>query len=92
MEYIHPNDQQTAEQFNLMIASDELPDVIEYDWTGRSAGSYPGGPEKAIQDGVILELNDLIDQYAPNLKKNLKRIRCLIKWSRQTAANIMYFP
>lgn len=33
--------------------------------------SYPGGPEKAISDGVIIALNDVIDQYCPNLKKYL---------------------
>lgn len=92
VEYIHPNDQQTAEQFNLMIASDELPDVIEYDWTGRSAGSYPGGPEKAIQDGVILELNDLIDQYAPNLKKKLEADKELDKMVKTDSGKYYVFP
>lgn len=92
VEYIHPNDQQTAEQFNLMIASDELPDVIEYDWTGRSAGSYPGGPEKAIQDGVILELNDLIDQYAPNLKKKLEADPTLDQMVKTDSGKYYVFP
>lgn len=31
----------------------------------------PGGPEKAINDGVIIKLNDLINQHAPNLKQFL---------------------
>ncbi|MHA2856255.1 extracellular solute-binding protein [Paenibacillus lautus] len=92
VEYIHPNDQQTVEQFNLMIASDELPDVIEYDWTGRSAGSYPGGPEKAIQDGVILELNDLIDQYAPNLKKKLEADPTLDRMVKTDSGKYYVFP
>ncbi|KKO52539.1 extracellular solute-binding protein [Paenibacillus sp. DMB20] len=92
VEYVHPNEQQTAEQFNLMIASDELPDVIEYDWTGRSAGSYPGGPEKAIKDGVILELNDLIDQYAPNLKKKLEADPELDKMVKTDSGKYYVFP
>ncbi|MFD2114644.1 extracellular solute-binding protein [Paenibacillus yanchengensis] len=62
--YTHPPVGQTSEKFNLMVASNELPDVIEYTWT-----AYPGGPEKAIKDKVILPLNDIIDQYAPNLKR-----------------------
>ncbi|WP_425453996.1 extracellular solute-binding protein [Paenibacillus flagellatus] len=61
-----PQGQQATEQFNLMMTSDKLPDVIEYSWTG-----YPGGPEKAIKDGKIVKLNDLIDKYAPNFKKVL---------------------
>ena len=32
---------------------------------------YPGGPEKAINDGNILALNDIIDKYCPNLKAYL---------------------
>lgn len=68
VEFQHPplDAQQQKEQFNLMLASSQLPDVIEYGWTG-----YPGGPEKAIQDNKIIKLNDLIDKYAPNLKKLL---------------------
>jgi putative aldouronate transport system substrate-binding protein len=64
IEFLHPPVGQDKEQFNLMIASDELPDLIEYKWL-----EYPGGPEKALEDGVIVELNDLIDKNAPNLKK-----------------------
>lgn len=62
----HPPQGQDAEQFNLMLTSGQLPDVIEYHWT-----SFPGGPEKAVKDGRIIKLNDLIDQHAPNLKKIL---------------------
>ncbi|UYO02424.1 extracellular solute-binding protein [Paenibacillus sp. PSB04] len=92
VKYVHPNDQQTKEQFNLMIASDELPDTVEYDWTGRSAGSYPGGPEKAIKDGVILELNDLIDKYAPNLKKKLEADKELDKMVKTDSGKYYVFP
>jgi putative aldouronate transport system substrate-binding protein len=56
------------EQLTVMLASGDLPDMIEFDW----AKGFPGGPEKAIKDGYILKLNDLIDKYAPNLKKYLK--------------------
>lgn len=72
--FLHPPVGQAGEQFNMMMASRDYPDVIEYTWD-----SYPGGPAKAIEDGVIIRLNELIDQHAPNLKKimddnpNLKR-------------------
>lgn len=62
VEYIHPSLTNAAEKFNLMVASGELADIIEYSW-----GYY--GPSKAIKDEIILPLNDLIDAYAPNLKK-----------------------
>ncbi|WP_339320419.1 extracellular solute-binding protein [Paenibacillus sp. FSL R10-2734] len=66
IEFNHPPQGNEKEQFNLLIASRDLPDMIEFDWL-----SYPGGPEKAINDGVIIKLNDLINQHAPNLKQFL---------------------
>ncbi|NSW89480.1 MAG: extracellular solute-binding protein [Firmicutes bacterium] len=66
IEWLHPPAGQEAEQFNLMISTNNLPDMIEYNWT-----NYAGGPEKALQDGVFIRLNEVIDKYAPNLKKIL---------------------
>ena len=63
----HPAVGQEKEQFNLMIASRELPDIIEYNWSG-----YAGGIQKAIDDGIILPLNDLIAEHAPNYAKMLE--------------------
>mgnify|MGYP005840618981 CR=1 FL=1 len=65
IDYQHPPaGQQVSEQFNLLVASGNYPDIIEWNWL-----SFPGGPEKAIKDKVILRLNEVVDQYAPNLKK-----------------------
>lgn len=66
LEFLHPPVGQVEEQFNLLIASGEsdLPDLIEYDWI-----NYPGGPDKAISDGIILDLTELIEKFAPNMKK-----------------------
>ena len=61
--WIHPAQGQERESFNLMIASNDLPDMIYTNWSRE----YPGGPEKAISDGVIVRLNDLIAEHAPNL-------------------------
>lgn len=66
MEFQHPAAGQVSEQFNLLMSKDTLPDMIEYSWI-----SYPGGPEKAIEDGVIIPLNDVIEKYCPNLKAYL---------------------
>lgn len=56
-----------GESFNLMLASGELPDVIQYDWY-----NIKGGPEKQIEDGVIIDLTEPIKKWAPNLKKYLE--------------------
>lgn len=64
--FLHPPTGGENEQFNLLVADGDLPDVMEYHWQ-----NYPGGPEKAISDGVIVSLNDIINQYCPNLKAYL---------------------
>ena len=56
------------DQFNLMIASRQLTDIIQWGWSG-----YSGGPQKALLDKVIIPLNDYIPKYAPNLKKYLDK-------------------
>ena len=56
-----------GESFYLMLASGDLPDVIQYDWY-----NVKGGPEKYIDDGVIIDLTEAIDKWAPNLKKYLE--------------------
>lgn len=61
--YTHPAAGQESEKLNLMIASGKLPDVIEAAWSG-----YSGGPQKAINEKVILPLNDY-KEYAPALFK-----------------------
>lgn len=58
----------SADQFNLMLASGDLPDIIYSDWIYN----YAGGPTKAIENNLIIPLNDVIDKYSPNLKKYLK--------------------
>jgi len=63
----HPPSNAVSEAYNVMLASGDLPDIIEYNFT-----IYPGGPEKAIYDEIILKLNDVIDKFAPNLKARLK--------------------
>lgn len=76
------------QQFNVMLASGDLPDMIEYNWTN----GYPGGPEKAIKDGYILKLNDLIDKHAPNLKKYLKEHPDVDKMVKTDNGSYYIFP
>ena len=69
--FLHPPTAANAarEQLNLMIASNDLPDIVEWNWV--SPTDFPGGPEKGIADNTILRLNSIIDQWAPNLKAYL---------------------
>lgn len=54
---------QHVEAFNLMINAGDLPDIIIDDFN-----AYPGGRVAALADGLILEVTELVNQYAPNYR------------------------
>lgn len=87
IDFIHPVIGQETEQFNLMIASGEYPDLIWYNWA-----SYPGGPEKAIADGVIIPLNDLIDKYCPNVAQKVTGNPDISRTMSTDSGVYFYFP
>ena len=51
---------QEADQFSLMMASGELPDII------IEPERYPGGVEAGVNEGAYLNLTDRMEKYAPN--------------------------
>ena len=62
VEFIHPASGSTGtEAFQILLASGDYPDMMEYNWS-----NYPGGADQAINDGVIISLNDYLKDYAPN--------------------------
>ena len=82
----HPAVGQEREQFNLLIASRDLPDIIEYDWT-----SYAGGVQKAVDDGVIIPLNDYMEEYAPNYSKFFEDYPAIAKQVKTDDGTICVF-
>ncbi len=88
IEFLHPPTGQSKDQFNLMIASGDLPDIIEYGWLN----GYPGGPEKAISDGHILELSEIFEKYCPNITKYLADNPDVDKMIRTDAGSYYCFP
>ena len=87
IQFIHPAMGQEAEQFNIMLASQDYPDLIWYNWI-----AFPGGPQKAIDDGVILPLNDLIDQNCPNIREKVTGNPEIAKTILTDEGNFYYFP
>ena len=67
VKFIHPPVGQEADQLNILLASEDLPDIIENNWY-----DFPGGPAKAMQDDFIIDLTDVIAKDSPNLAKYLK--------------------
>lgn len=62
VEFVHPSAGTTGtEAFQILMSSGDYPDMIEYYWA-----TYTGGPDQAINDGVIISLNDYLEDYAPN--------------------------
>ncbi|WP_240415384.1 extracellular solute-binding protein [Paenibacillus periandrae] len=76
-----------SQEFNLILASGDLPDIWTNDWL-----NFPGGPEKAIELGYIMKLNDVIDKYAPNLQKALKDNPEMAKSIRTDTGAYYAFP
>ncbi len=87
IDFKHPTAGQETQQLNLTIASGDLPDMMYTGWS-----SIPGGPEKAVKDGVIQPLNDLIAKYAPNLTKLLNDDPQLKKDSVTDAGTFYMMP
>ena len=88
VEYLHPPTGAAREAFNLMVADGTYPDIIEWNF----ASGYPGGPEKAMADNVITPLNDIIDKWAPNLKKVLTDNPEWAKQARTDSGKYYVFP
>lgn len=87
LQFIRPPANQAKEAINVLLTSGELPDMIEYEWS-----NYPGGPEKAIKDGYILRLNDIIDQHAPHLKQYLSEHPDIDMQIRTASGSYYAFP
>lgn len=54
----------TSEKLNLMLVSDQVPDIVEMDRGAAANDQY-------INNGKVIALDDLIEEYGPNIKKQL---------------------
>ncbi|MBR3934773.1 MAG: extracellular solute-binding protein [Clostridia bacterium] len=60
--FLHPTKGSTgSEAFQILLTSADMPDMVEYNWK-----SYPGGPDMAIENKVIISLNKYMKESAPN--------------------------
>lgn len=82
LEITHPAD------FAVLLASGNLPDII----ANYNIGNYSGGPSQAIRDKIIHPLNDLIDEYAPDLKRLLDSNEEYQKVNSTPDGDIIGFP
>ncbi len=60
----HPAVGSEKESFQTMILSNSYPEFVQ-----SIKGYYDGGVDKAIDDGVLLALNDYVDMYMPHYRQ-----------------------
>lgn len=61
LEFIHFHPDTQNEQFNLVMASGDYPDVMN-----GMVNNYTGGADKAIEDEVFIDLGEYLEEYAPH--------------------------
>lgn len=69
IEYSHPSSTATQEQFNLLVASGNLPDIM---WYNSNSAYYAGGLDAMVEDENFLDLNDYAE-YMPNYLAAINR-------------------
>ena len=86
VEWILPSRGNEQQQFNLLLASGDMPDIVEWRWP-----DYTGGAEKALQDGIIANLEDL-QQYTPNFRRAMESDLEFGKAAKTDSGSYYYFP
>lgn len=61
IEFTHPAAGQEKEEFGLMLVANEIPDIIQ-----TFPDYYTGGVLAGYDDGLVLDLTDLVKEYAPD--------------------------
>lgn len=88
VEYVHPPVGQETEKFNIMIASGELPDIVE-----RPLSATSEGVDGMIDGGYVKELTpEFLKDYAPNFWKKVSEDKELNKWVISNSGKYYGFP
>ncbi len=74
-------------QYLAMMASGNYPDIIQW----QHNNDYTGGVSQMYKDGIIIELNDVIDKYMPNYKKLLEENPQVAKTLMDDEGRYLYF-
>ena len=83
-----PSDAAT-EKFGLLLVSDSLPDAI---YLGEDSLSYPGGGDKAIDDGTFIDLKDYVETYMPNYRAYRNSDELVSKMTLTDQGRMYYIP
>ncbi|MGI5857689.1 MAG: hypothetical protein ACOX64_14725 [Candidatus Merdivicinus sp.] len=72
--------------FSVYLASGDYADIIVYGWNG-----YSGGAAKAISDGIIIGIEDYVEEFAPDYWKVLNSDPNYLKGTMTSAGNMVGF-
>ena len=81
------NGDEIQAQYLAMLASGNYPDIIQW----QHNNSYVGGVSQLYADGIIIELNDVIDKYMPNYKALLEANPHVAKTLMDSEGRYLYF-
>lgn len=88
IEYIYCTAGQEWEQFNLLLASGEFPDIVNFWW-----GQVPGGVDKLIKSGMIYKMDDeFLKKNAPDFYEQLKLSDMYDKACKTDGGDYYQFP
>lgn len=88
IEWNTPAASMEKEQFNIMLASGDLPDLINFNFT-----NYTGGAVALYNEGVLIRLDEYnMDTYAPNLLSFLGATPEFLKAAKDDEGHLYYFP
>ncbi len=83
IDYVHPASDNVSEARNLMLADQNYPDIMN---------AKAAEVEQFFADGVIISLNDVIDQYMPNFKAFLEENPDIAKMISSEDGTYYYIP
>ena len=89
IEFLHPAAGQAKEQFNLLIASGDLPDIIGQNPWGPAY--YKGGSSAGVEDGVFVDLMPYLPTYAPDFYNMVMSDEKLFRDATDDEGNISAF-
>ena len=85
IDFIHPPVGQERQQYNLILASQNLPDILYI-----QKGWVP--PAVLLEDGNILKLNDLMAKHAPTWTALMNKSQLVSKQSKLDDGTLYMFP
>lgn len=80
-----------TEQFALMIASRDYADILD-GIVNVMGGGYTGGPTKAYEDGVIIDLSEYVDEFCPNYMTLLEETDQLRNATTDSGEMLVFYP